>query len=85
MTFLAFVFLVFNSGCTVNARAKNYGGTMTITLPRGEKLENATWKDNACWYLVRPMRNDELAERHEFREKSSMGIIEGKIIFVESR
>lgn len=31
---------------TANSRAKNYGGTITIELPAGQKFEAITWKDD---------------------------------------
>jgi len=72
--------------CTPNTQTKVFGGTMTIKLPPGQKLVNVTWKDNnSLWYLTRPARADEPAETSTFKEDSSLGIIEGKVIFVESR
>ena len=72
--------------CTPNTQTKVFGGTMTIKLPPGQKLVNVTWKDNnSLWYLTRPVRADEPVETSTFKEDSSLGIIEGKVIFVESR
>lgn len=31
--------------CTENQRARQFGGTITIELPPGEKLVMATWKE----------------------------------------
>lgn len=69
--------------CTEQNRAKNYGGTIKVDLPPGQKLEIATWKDSNLWYLIRPMRSGEKQETHEFVENSSYGVLEGKIIFQE--
>lgn len=71
------------SGCTDNLRTKIYGGSMKIELPQGKKLVNATWKDAEFWYLVRDMRPGETAETWEFIEKSSIGLVEGKVIIIE--
>lgn len=73
------------SGCTENQRAKSMGGTMTVTLPAGTKFVNATWKGEELWYLTRPMHTNESAETHAFKEKSSFGIVEGTVLFVEAR
>lgn len=79
--FLAFM----NSGCTENQRAKSFGGSTTKNLPKGHKLVTATWKNSQLWYLSRPMRNDEVPETYEFIEISNFGLMEGKVVFVESK
>ena len=49
--------------CGCHGAARNYGGSMTLELPKGQKLEEITWKDDsALWYLTRPMRDDEQPE-----------------------
>ena len=73
------------SGCNANKRAKEWGGTETITLPRETKLELVTWKDSSLWYLTRPMREDESPETHIYKQKSPFGVIEGEVIFIETR
>lgn len=65
------------------ARTKNFGGNTTITLDPGLKLEEITWKDESLWYLTRPMREDESAETHTFKESSNMGIMEGTVTIIE--
>ena len=71
------------TGCTDQQRAKGWGGTATVDLPAGKKLVTATWKENALWYLTRPMRPDETPETFELQESSSMGLVEGTVIFKE--
>lgn len=70
-------------GCTDNQRAKTFGGTTKIELPKGKKLVNATWKNNNLWYVVRDAKSGETPEVVEFVEASNFGIVEGKIIFIE--
>lgn len=65
--------------------AKSYGGTISIDVPKGQKVIEATWKDSNVWYLTRPMREDEKPEIFTFQEDSNLGIIEGKVIFKESK
>jgi hypothetical protein len=77
--------MILLSGCTANQRAKSWGGKSEINLPNGKKLVNVTWKDRDMWYLVRPMKSNEAAETYEFCEKSAFGMIEGKVIFKESK
>lgn len=72
-------------GCTENQRAKQWGGGYTVTLPKGQKLVNASWKNDDLWYLVRPMRAGEPAETFSMVEDSSWGLMKGKVTFVESR
>jgi len=86
ITFLfgIFLFLFFNS-CTQNQRAKTWGGKAEITLPAGQKLINATWKDDNLWYLTRPMRADEQPETYTFQEESSFGVLEGTYQITERK
>lgn len=73
------------SGCTEKQRARCFGGTATEKLPAGQKLVTMTWKETHLWLLTRPMRSDETPETYEFRESSSWGIIQGKVILIESK
>lgn len=73
------------TGCSENERARAWGGSMTIELEPGQKLEMITWKDNELWYLTRPMWEDEEPETHTFQEESEYGIIEGKVIIKERK
>jgi len=71
------------SSCTENQRAKSFGGTMTVELPKNHKLVNATWKDEEVWYLYRPFRAGETPETHILQEDSKYGLITGKVKFIE--
>lgn len=71
------------TGCTDNEAAKNWGGTVTINLPPGQKLINVTWKETQIWYLTRPAKVGETPETLTFKEKSDYGISEGTVIFKE--
>lgn len=73
------------SGCTVNQRARYYGSDQTITLDKNYKVENATWKEDDLWILVRPMRPDEQPEKHTFFEHSNYGVLQGKVYIVEQK
>ena len=73
------------TSCTDNNLAKNYGGTMDINLPKGEKLVNITWKDGQVWYLTRPMEANEMPIVSKFHEKSEHGLVEGTIVIHESK
>jgi len=73
------------AGCTENVRSKHWGGTMTVNIPSENKFVNATYKDAALWYLYRPMRTNETPETWTFKEKSSLGMLEGTVIFVEAK
>ena len=66
--------------------ARKYGGMTTIKLEPGEKLMEATWKeDGNVWYLVEPMDSDYVPKTKTFKESSVMGVMEGKVIFIETR
>lgn len=70
--------------CTQNQRAKELGGTYTINLEHGKKLEMITWKNDSLWILTRDARSGEKEETHTLKEDSSLGIMEGKVIIVEN-
>ncbi len=70
--------------CTANEMARNYGGSTSITLPRCQKLVNATWKESSLWYLTRPARSGEQGEKYAFKESSSLGMMEGTVNIAEA-
>lgn len=72
-------------GCTENQRARSFGGTEKIKLPKGERLIIATWKESHLWYLTEPMPKGYVPKTRIFREKSSWGAMEGVVIFYESK
>ena len=82
--FLLFA-LVAMCSCTQNQMARTYGGKMTIELPKGEKLINATWKESNLFYLTEPMEEGYVPKSKKFRESSNFGVWESEITFVESR
>lgn len=82
--FLLFA-LVAMCSCTQNQMARSYGGKMTIELPKGEKLVNATWKESNLFYLTEPMEEGYIPKSKKFRESSNFGVWESEITFVESR
>lgn len=59
------------------------GGTSTIELPIGLKLEMITWKGDSLWYVTRPRRENEPIEMHTFKESSLSGIVQGTVIIKE--
>jgi hypothetical protein len=65
--------------------AKNFGGDVIYTLPKGEKLVNVTWKEAELWYLTKPMTANDSPESYTFREKSGWGLVEGTVTLVESK
>jgi len=80
---VAVTFMFTITSCTENQRAKRFGGNMTINLPAGQKLVEATWKNEDLWYLTRDRREGEVVEKFSFVEESSFGIIEGSVTFIE--
>ena len=64
---------------------RNFGGTTKITLDPGEKLVEATWKEDNLWYLVEPMDSNYVPKTKVFKESSLYGALEGKVIFIENR
>ena len=77
------------ASCTVQQRAKSFGGTAVIELPAGEKLVNVTWKGEAdIWYLTRPMGVKDSVETYTFRqEKGAVFNLtgDGEVIIKETK
>lgn len=82
---LSLVVLTFLSSCTDNQRAKQFGGTMTIKVPKGNKVTNITWKADNLWYSYRPFQDGEEPTTQIFIEESNWGVVEGKVKFIESK
>lgn len=72
-------------GCTEQSRAKSFGGTSILNLPKGQKLINITWKDSDIWYLTRDLKLGEECEQYHFTEESNLGIANGEILIIENR
>lgn len=65
---------------------REYGGTTTIKLQPGEKLLEATWKDDGnIWYLTEPMDSNYVPKTKIIKESSVFGQLESKVIFIETR
>ena len=73
------------SSCTEQMMTREWGGEMTIELPKGQELMMATWKDDDLFYLTRPMSDDYIPVKKTFKESSSFGIMESTVYFIESR
>lgn len=73
------------TSCTENQRARQFGGTITIELPPGEKLVMATWKETDLFYLTEPMDSNYVPKTKTFREDSSWGVMESNVIFKERK
>lgn len=65
--------------------SRHAGGTTTIKLDKGDKLIEATWKEGSLWYLTEPMDSDYVPKKKTFKESSMYGVLEGKVIFIESK
>jgi len=68
-----------------NSVTKNFGGKMIVNIPVGQKLVNATWKNDDFWYLTRNMTSRDTAETYTFQEKSNSGIFQGVVIIIEHK
>ena len=71
--------------CTPQSFTREFGGTLTINLPAGQELMEATWKEDNLFYLTRPMSDDYVPMTKIFQESSSWGIMQSTVIFVETQ
>lgn len=74
-----------NISCTENVRARSWGGSQVIKIPCNQKIFDVTWKNTDLWYATRPMLENEEPVKVTFKEKSSFGLNEGTITFVECK
>ena len=82
MGLLALVVGLCVAGCSQTV-TKNFGGTTTIDLDPGRKLEMITWKDDNMWIQTRERREGEKPEQHVFKEQSALGAWQGTVIINE--
>jgi len=75
---LALMAIIALSSCTDNSMASSFGGTERINLLQGEKLISMTWKGDNLWLLT-----VDGGGTYHFREKSSMGFMDGEVIVNE--
>lgn len=73
--------LITLTSCTSNSRARHWGGTETIDLNPNQRVVNVTWKENGLWILTKQDTTNPTT--YTFEEKSSFGLMEGKVIIIE--
>lgn len=83
---LVLVFCLVLISCTDNSRARVWAGTETVTLKPGERLVNVTWKGGegtttSLWMLTK--KDTTKPTTYSFKEKSSLGLMEGEVIIKE--
>ena len=71
--------------CSSNRRARTWGGTSTIIVERGQKVMNVTWKESDLWVLTESMSESDKPRTLHFSENSSIGILNGTVVLVESK
>ena len=82
---LALAILITIGFTSCNYCTRNFGCSTVIKLEPGEKLVEATWKENNIWYLVEPMEDGYVPKTKVFKESSNAGMLEGTVTFIESR
>ena len=81
--FIIGLLTAFLTGCQMCTR--NFGGESTIELPKGEKLMMATFKSSDIWYLTEKMDSDYVPKTKVMYESSLMGVMQGKVTFIENK
>ena len=79
------IILLCACSCTRQMMTREFGGEMTIDLPKGQELMEVTWKDDDLFYLTRPMAPDYVPVTKTFQESSSFGILQSTVYFVEHK
>jgi hypothetical protein len=65
--------------------ARKFGGDVDIKVEKGYKVTSATWKENDLFYFIEPMEKDYQPKVKKFVESSNVGVLESKVIFIESK
>lgn len=73
------------TSCTDNEIARHYGGTEIMNVKENQKVITVTWKEQSLWVLTEPMKETDKPRELLFEEKSSYGLVEGKVIIRESK
>lgn len=72
------------AGCG-NFRAKSLGGTVHVSVEKGQKVIGASWKDGgSLWILTRKMKPGEEPEAYSYVERSNYGVIQGEVVITEA-
>lgn len=80
---IAMLLTISLSSCQWSTRV--VGGNTTIKLPAGQRLVEATCKNNSFWYLSEPMPADYQPQTKLFQESSNMGVLVYTVTFIETR
>lgn len=76
MAVLFIAIVMGSTSCTDNQRARSFGGTEIIKLLPNEEFINITWKQDNLWVIVK----DTVTGKYYAREKSSFGVMQGKVV-----
>ena len=84
--FLAFIaVLILCGSCTENFVARNLGGTLKVEVEKGYRVTSATWKADGLFYFIEPMPEDYQPQTKKFIENSGYGVMDGMVVFIESK
>ena len=65
--------------------ARKFGGDVDIKVEKGYKVTSATWKGSDLFYFIEPMEEGYQPKVKKFVESSNVGVLESKVIFIESK
>lgn len=67
------------------AFSRQFGGDITIEVPKGQKVTMATWKNTDLFYMTEDMEDGDVPKKKYLRESSTIGVIESTVTFIESK
>ena len=65
--------------------ARKFGGNVNINVEKGYKVTSATWKEGDIFYFIEPMEEGYQPKVKKLDESSNVGVLESKVIFIESK
>jgi hypothetical protein len=64
---------------------RQFGGDVDIKVEKGYKVTSATWKGTDLFYFIEPMEEGYQPKVKKFVQSSNIGVLESKVIFIESK
>ena len=85
LSIVLIILLIFQIFYTDNKRARIFGGTMEVKVEPGQKIMMATFKGDNLFYMTESMDSGYIPKVKTLKEKSSHGIIETTVKFIETK
>lgn len=83
--FVIALFSIFVLSSCDQVISRQFGGDVTIEVPKGQKVTMATWKNTDLFYMTEDMEDGYVPKKKYLRESSTAGILESTVTFIETK